>query len=129
MYSLFLWLPLFVSQDLGGTNTQAANIQTAYDIGGALGSILLGYFTDKLYSRRTPVILMSLTISTLISFIIAFGYQDFTATTWIFLMFILGFFIGNVNTFLVITCPADLGRAHSKQATATITGIIDGIGS
>lgn len=44
-------------------------------------------------------------------------------------MFILGFFIGNVNTFLVITCPADLGRAHSARATATITGIIDGIGS
>ena len=45
-------------------------------------------------------------------------------------MFVLGSFIGNVNTFLVITCPADLGRAQtSKRATATITGIVDGMGS
>ncbi len=45
-------------------------------------------------------------------------------------MIALGFFVGNVNTFLVITCPADLGRAmKSKRATATITGIVDGMGS
>ena len=45
-------------------------------------------------------------------------------------MFVLGFFVGNINTFLIITCPADLGRAQkSKRATATITGIVDGMGS
>ena len=45
-------------------------------------------------------------------------------------MFFLGIFIGNLNTFLVITAPADLGRAQkSKRAIATITGIVDGLGN
>ena len=49
---------------------------------------------------------------------------------WKASMFFLGLFIGNINTFLVITAPADLGRSvKSKKATSTIAGIVDGIGS
>jgi hypothetical protein len=44
-------------------------------------------------------------------------------------MFFFGFFLGSIHHMIVITVCADLGRQHSKKATSTITGIIDGIGS
>ena len=44
-------------------------------------------------------------------------------------MFFLGIFIGFLNTFLVVTCPADLGRARKAGVIAAITGIVDGMGN
>lgn len=45
-------------------------------------------------------------------------------------MFCLGFFLGSMLHMLCVTCPADIGREQkTKRATATITGIIDGIGT
>ena len=45
-------------------------------------------------------------------------------------MFCYGFFLGSVGHLIANTVTGDLGRGyHSKEATSTITGIIDGIGS
>lgn len=44
-------------------------------------------------------------------------------------MFLFGFSIVSVMNMIVMTVSADLGRMHSKNATSTITGIIDGMGS
>ena len=74
IYSLLLWIPMFMEQSLGKTNLEIANVQTFYEIGAALGSVLLGYFTDKFYSRRSPVIIISVVCATLISFAITFSY-------------------------------------------------------
>jgi OPA family glycerol-3-phosphate transporter-like MFS transporter 1/2 len=78
IYSLLLWIPMFMEQSLGKTNKEIADVQTFYEIGAAIGSILLGYFTDKFYSRRSPVIILSVVCATLISFAITFGYQQFS---------------------------------------------------
>ena len=45
-------------------------------------------------------------------------------------MAFLGFFLGSIYHIVNITCCADLGKEQrGKQATATISGIIDGFGS
>jgi hypothetical protein len=44
-------------------------------------------------------------------------------------MFFFGFFLGSTYYFIAVTVTADLGRNNSKEATSTITGIVDGIGS
>jgi len=44
-------------------------------------------------------------------------------------MFFFGFFLGSTYYFIAVTVTADLGRKNSKEATSTITGIVDGIGS
>lgn len=78
VYSLLLWIPMFMEQSLGKTNKEIANVLTFYEIGASIGSILLGYCTDKFYSRRSPVIFVSVLCATLISFAITFGYQKFS---------------------------------------------------
>ena len=45
-------------------------------------------------------------------------------------MALLGFFLGSTYHIINITCCADLGKEQTgKQATSTISGIIDGMGS
>ena len=47
--------------------------------------------------------------------------------------FMFGLFIGGLHHILCVTCAADLGAQESlksnRQATSTVTGIIDGLGS
>lgn len=122
-------MPTFIAETLLGTSSQAADIQSAYEVGAAIGSVLLGFCTDLVHSRRSPVILASVVIAAAISFCITVNFASWSNQVWYVAMFALGFFIGSVNTFLVMTCPQDLGRAHGRRATSTITGVVDGIGS
>ena len=96
-----------------------------------IGAVLLGLFTDKTKgSRRSPLALASIFIAFLIGlFFFVFDNSAENIKLYGFMMFFYGFFLGSVSHLIILTVAADLGRSHSKQATATITGIIDGIGS
>ena len=73
IYSLFLWIPMFMEQSLGKNNRQVANIQSVYEVGAAIGAVILGYFSDKFYSRRSPTVMFSAVLSTVISILITFS--------------------------------------------------------
>ena len=130
VYALLLWMPMFLGQHLGFANTQIANIQTSYEVGVICGTLILGYLSDRIYSRRSPVGMTSILFSSLISFLIYSHYLTFSQFMWQLSMFCLGFFLGSMLHMLCVTCPADIGREQkTKKATSTITGIIDGIGT
>ena len=48
-------MPLYLNS-LHYNNSMIANIDTAIDIGGLFGTVVLGYFSDKMYSYRSPVL-------------------------------------------------------------------------
>lgn len=123
-------MPLFLGGQLGYTQDVVANILSVYEIGVICGTLILGYISDLTYSRRSPVGITCITMSSLISFIIYNYYSSFSPVIWTVWMFSLGFFLGTLHHMCCVTCPADIGREQrSKRATATIVGIIDGIGT
>jgi sugar phosphate permease len=63
-------MPMFLGQHLGFANTQIANIQTSYEVGVIFGTLIRGYLSDRIYSRRSPVGMTSIFFSSLISFLI-----------------------------------------------------------
>lgn len=82
VYALMLWMPMFLGQQLGFKNTQIANIQTSYEVGVIFGTLILGYVSDKIYSRRSPVLMNSVFFSSLISFMIYQYYLRFSQLQW-----------------------------------------------
>jgi len=130
VYALLLWMPLFLGHQLGYENSTIADIQSLYEVGVIFGALILGYISDRLHARRSPVIVASALFNTIISLIIYKNYESFTPRMWQFVLFWLGFFLGSMHHFCVVTCPADIGREQkTSRATSTITGIIDGIGT
>ena len=74
--------------------------------------------------------MLSIILSSLICFLIAFRYQDMSQTSFTICLFFLGFFCGSLHHLICISATADLGREQvGKRATSTITGIVDGIGT
>ena len=130
VYSLLLWMPLFLTEELSFENSGIANIQTLYETGTVIGAIILGFLSDKFYSRRSPIGVISITVSIFISFYLTYNYKNLSFAKLATLMFFLGFFIGSLHHIICMTATADLGRQQKgKRATSTITGIVDGIGT
>ena len=73
-YSLVLWFPLFLGSSMSKSDQEIANILSIYELGSALGSIFLGFLSDKFYFRRSPIVFISTLLSTLIAFHITFRY-------------------------------------------------------
>ena len=100
-----------------------------YEVGVIIGAILLGGFSDYFYSRRSPIGMISVVLSSTICFYIAFNYKDLSELAFTILLFWLGFFCGSLHHLINVSAAADLGREQEgKRATSTITGIIDGVG-
>ena len=74
VYSLLLWMPLFLTEELSYSNSEIANIQSLYEVGTVIGAIVLGFVSDKFYSRRSPIGVLSIFVSIFISFYVTFNY-------------------------------------------------------
>lgn len=76
---------------------------------------------------------MAVIVSFLSFCYITMTYKFIHTGFFAFLMFIMGLMLGGLHHILCITCAADLGQKKAlksnKQATSTVTGIIDGMGS
>jgi len=130
VYSLLLWMPLFLDNALGYCKQDQANLLSLFEVGVIVGIITLGFFSDCIYSRRSPLVMLFISLSCLICFCIAFRYETMSPQALAGAMFFFGFFLGSVKQMINTTCAADLGREiKGKRATATITSIIDACGN
>ncbi len=103
------------------------------DVGAILGSMVLGYLSDLMYGKRSPVAMIAVAFATAISYIITFQIYNLGKPVLFILMFFLGFFISGLNNMISAACAADLGKQSAlkgnQKATSTVTGIIDGSGT
>jgi sugar phosphate permease len=91
VYSILLQLPTFLSS-LGYDNQEIANISTTFDSGAIAGSIILGYSSDVLYSKRSPIGMIAVLVSMAISYSLTFRYIEMSMVSFYFAMFFFGFF-------------------------------------
>jgi sugar phosphate permease len=110
VYSLMLWMPMFLEEAFNYEKHQIANVQTLYEVGTILGTIILGFLSDKFYSRRSPIMAIALAIAAVVSFTVTFVYTDLKPAHLSIAMFILGFCIGTTHHLICMIATADLGR-------------------
>ncbi|CDW80091.1 sugar phosphate exchanger 3 [Stylonychia lemnae] len=133
VYSLLLWLPLFLSENLNYQDSEIANLSTILDLGAIVGSMTLGLLSDLTYGKRSPIAMLAVIISITISYVLTYEVLNMATALFFVLMFFLGFFISGLNNVINAACAADLGKQEALQgnqkAISTVTGIIDGSGT
>lgn len=130
VYAILLWMPMYLREDFQWENQHIANAMTVYEIGAAIGTVVLCMLSDRNDgARRSPTALASISVAFLISLTFWIFYNRYPKTLWLVAMFCFGFTLSSIHHMIVITAAADLGRRHNSRATSTITGIIDGVGS
>ena len=106
-------------------------MSTCFDFCAIFGSILLGYLSDKFYSKRSPATVIGIICASTLSFSITFHYSDLGYGLYPIVGF-LGFFLSAICNIISASVAADLGKQKALQnnpkALCIIASVIDGSG-
>jgi len=86
------------------------------NVGTIIGGMVMGYFSDMLYSRRSPVILVAMIISVIINFIVIFEYDNIV-DGYFPIMLLLGFLINGFTNMIYANCSTDVGKDLEMKYT------------
>ncbi|XP_051911160.1 sugar phosphate exchanger 3 [Hippocampus zosterae] len=129
-YSFFFWLPFYLSNNYGWKEVEADRLAMWYDVGGIIGGTVQGLVTD-IMGKRSPVLALSLTLA--MASLVGYSHSPDDKTANAVLLAVTGFLIGGPSNMIGSAISADLGRQDairgSREALATVTGIVDGTGS
>ncbi len=125
-YSLLLWLPFYGETELGYSKGLSVSVSLAFEVGGVLGAISIGFLSDRLLGgRRFPIGIASLVC--LAAAIAAYGPASHAGVVQnAACLAAVGFFLFGPDTILSGTAAQDLG---GPAAAAAAAGIINGLGS
>ncbi|XP_035807299.2 sugar phosphate exchanger 3 [Amphiprion ocellaris] len=129
-YSFFFWLPFYLSSNYRWKETEADRLSVWYDVGGIIGGTVQGLISDFM-GKRAPVLALSLALA--MGALVGYSRSPNDQVINAVLLATTGFFIGGPSNMISSAISADLGRQEalrgSKEALATVTGIVDGTGS
>ena len=76
VYGVFLNIHQYLqSPEIGYSKSFSATVESCFDVGAILGSIVLGYLSDKIFTKRSPVAFFSTILSVIIVFVLTFKNQ------------------------------------------------------
>lgn len=129
-YSLFFWLPFYLTNSLHWPRTLASELSTLFDVGAIVGGTVGGLLSDFM-GYRSPVFGFMLMLA--VPFLFIYRQYGTGLVGNALLMLTIGFWIGGPANLLSAAISVDLGRQEAlkgdTEALATVTGIIDGTGS
>jgi sugar phosphate permease len=124
-YALQLWLPFYLSKQLGYADDKASYVATAFEAGGLVGVLGIGALSDR--SRLGRVALSAIALLGLGISLFAFSKLIGQST----LINVLG--LALIGMFLFapdsILCGAAAQDAGGRSAVSMATGFVNGVGS
>ena len=125
-YGILLWGPLIVNETIGAGMAKSGLISALFEGAGALGMLLCGYASDKLFhSRRVPACVISLLALAVVTFSFHYLTQSGSAIMLGATFFAIGLLLFGPESVLVSSAAVDFGT--SKGASSAV-GIINGSG-
>jgi sugar phosphate permease len=79
------------------------------EVGALFGAFLLGYASDLTFSKRSPVAILAVSVTSFVMFHLVFEYKQITPLIFKVYLFTFGFFMGGLHHLLCVTCSADIG--------------------
>lgn len=125
-YSLLFWLPFYLAKQLGYSETRAAYVSTAFDVGGIAGVIVIGILSDRL-RRVSRSLLSALWLFGLAAALFAYARLGTSAVGFnVAMLGLIGAMLFGPDSLISGAAAQDAGGPH---AAAMATGFVDGVGS
>jgi MFS transporter, OPA family, solute carrier family 37 (glycerol-3-phosphate transporter), member 1/2 len=128
-YSVYMWLPMYLLQQLNYSKENAGYFSTMFEIGGIVGSSLVGWILRKFFNNKTLLgssVQAFLSSFVLIAFVMTSEYGLFINSL---LMFIIGFLECSADIILCGSFPSELGEMDGRNAASAIVGFVNGFGT
>lgn len=126
-YAFFMWLPFYLRVQYQMDIMHISILATLYDLGGVLGSIVLGYVSDK-FVKKTPSVVLAM--GSAVPFFLLFQVVT-EETAWIFFGLVptVGMLVGGSANMISVAVAADLAQYSSSKPKPTVIGIVNGTGA
>ena len=127
-YVFFLWLPVYIKDENPILGSAAAGyLSMIFDIGAILGGIITGALSDWVGARGGVSFAFALMAGVFLVLFVNFGPANFGSL--VTLLLCLGITVVGPYTLITTAVSADLGASLKGKPLATVTGIINGMGS
>lgn len=134
-YTFLYWLPFYASslcfKDSHVSSQEAGNLSAVFDIGGIVGGVFAGFLSDWTQKSATVSAFFIFTAVPFLLMYNAIGHLSLGLN--IMLLLISGLLVNGPYALITTAVSADLGSHRSiegnQKALATVTAIIDGMGS
>ena len=70
----------------------------------------MGYLSDRLYGKRSPVAFTAIIIASALAFSLAFHLRSLSVISLQGIMFAFGMVVSGLNNIISASCSADIGR-------------------
>lgn len=125
-YTLLFWLPYYLETVLGYSKEQAGYFSTPFEVGGIIGTIIIGWLTDRYFtrnrSRLTVPVLIGLAGALLLYQVVGPSGKVANALS----LALVGFLLFGPDALISGAAAQDVG---GPGATGSAAGIINGLGS
>eukprot|EP00760_Papus_ankaliazontas_P002648 PhM_4_TR11208/c0_g1_i1/m.36169/K13783/SLC37A1_2; MFS transporter, OPA family, solute carrier family 37 (glycerol-3-phosphate transporter), member 1/2 len=133
-FTLLFWLPYYLSTELGYSTVGAGYASMGFEIGGAVGSILSGFFSDWFRFGRRRVCCCTLFVFggllVLLGFPLARPVLSESIVACVAFTSVLGFFVFGSDGLMTGVALQDIAeRENVASQTSSLTGVVGGIGS
>ncbi|XP_046574029.1 LOW QUALITY PROTEIN: sugar phosphate exchanger 3-like [Haliotis rubra] len=128
-YCMYMWLPMYLLQHLKYSQSLAGVCSTTFEVGGVLGSALLGLVLDRYFPGRSlHGTWLSILLSTVSLILFIYTSSMGKVVNSVF-MFLAGAFNAGPDTILGGAIPLELGERDDRKAGAATVGLVNGFGS
>jgi sugar phosphate permease len=124
-YSLLFWLPYYLHTSAGFDDATSGYVSTSFEIGGVLGTIALGYVSDRMTASRASAAIASL-LGLALALLLYARLGTAAAMVHFASMMLVGALLFGPDALISGAAAQDAG---GTRAAATAVGVVNGMGS
>jgi OPA family sugar phosphate sensor protein UhpC-like MFS transporter len=125
-YSILFWLPYYLNKILGYSKAQAGYQSISFEVGGILGSIAIGYISDRYFPGRRRYVASFMVAALACALLLYTRLAPISVLLNFCGMALVGFCLFGPDTLISGAAAQDIGGKHDVAKAA---GFINGFGS
>jgi sugar phosphate permease len=125
-YSLLFWLPYYLNKELGYSKAQAGYQSISFEVGGIVGSIAIGYVSDRYFPGRRRIVASVMIAALAAALLLYIRLAPVSVMLNFCGMALVGFCLFAPDTLIAGAAAQDIGGKHDVAKAA---GFINGFGS
>ncbi|CAF0748459.1 unnamed protein product [Adineta steineri] len=124
-YAIYLWLPLYLKQELNYSKSDAGLFSTMFDIGGVAGSATIGFILNRFFNNEGCLgagVETLFSAGTLLLFLV-FAQSGITINS--ILMIVTGLLNCGADIILCSSVPIEIGEMNGRNAGSAVIGFVN----
>ncbi|UJR29026.1 hypothetical protein I4U23_010243 [Adineta vaga] len=126
-YAIYLWLPLYLKQELNYSKSDAGLFSTMFDIGGVAGSATIGFVLKRFFNNEGCLGAGAETLFSAVTLLLFLAFSQSGVMINSVLMLLTGALNCGADIILCSSVPIEIGEMDGRNAGSAVIGFVNGM--